>query len=314
MAVPHAKELYKLLADFPENEEVHKVITDSLAALVASSEQRGTTANLLDHFLDQPKVFGNKSTQNLYVLLTDLLTLYDHKFFEVKDNLLYTARAGRDQMRDVCLDLAKVTTAGREVSGHIGRTAKSMEQSGYYAHAIDIYEAWQTIGARLPNKKDAVMVEQQAEWGARRCKAVGKPFNLAVNTFDGKPLKIALIESMPVLIVFWSTSDNTEKVLDEVAKASERWQENSVKVIAVQVEKDSDRFDQESIKKKKKRHVKWEFCYDDGTGNGPLFSQVPSVENGRVVLLDRQHRLYNVDISGDELVTAVKKVLAIRNP
>ena len=156
-------------------------------------------------------------------------------------------------------------------------------------------------------------VQRQAEWGIRRCKAVGKPFSLALSTFDGKPLKVTTIESMPVLIVFWSTSDNTEELLQQVAGASERWQRNSVKIIAVQVEKDPVLFNRESTKKKKAQRGRWEFCYDDGTGTGPIFSQVPSSKNGRIVLLDRQHRLYNVNVNPSELVTTVKKVLAFRD-
>ena len=312
-AVPHARELYQLLVDFPEHEQVHKVITRSLMDVVASSEKRPATLKILDHFLTQPKVVGNQKTQDLYLLLTDLWTLCDHKFFDIHENLLYTAKAGRNQMRDVCLDLAREPNAGKEVSGHIGLAAGWMERNGHYAHAIDIYEAWKICGDRLPDPQDVAIVKRQAEWGIRRCKAVGKPFNLAVNTFDGKPLKLSTIESMPVLIVFWSTSDNTEEVLQQVAGASERWQRNSVKIIAVQVEKDPVMFNRESTKTKKEQRDRWEFCYDDGTGTGPIFSQVPSSKNGRIVLLDRQHRLYNVNVNPSELVTTVKKVLAVRD-
>ena len=312
-AVSHSRELYQLLADYPENEQVHRVITRSLMDVVASSEKRASTTKILDHFLNQPKITGNQDTQNLYLLLSDLWTLCDHNFFDVQENLLYTAKAGRDQMRDVCLNLAKVSTAGNEVSGHIGLTGIWMEKNGHYTHAIDIYEAWLACGSRLPNQEDVAKVQRQAEWGIRRCKAVGKPFNLAINTYDGKPLKLSSIESMPVLIVFWSDTDNTEEVLEKVANASGRWQRNSVKIIAVQVEKDFGLFDRNSTAKKKAQRGRWEFCYDDGSGNGPLFSQVPSGKNGRVVLLDRQHRLYNVDVGLDELVTTVKKVLAIRD-
>ena len=312
-AVPHARELHQLLVDFPKSENVHRVITGSLMEIVASSEKRPATIKILDHFLTQPQVPGNQETQKLYLLLTDLGTLCDHKFFDVHENLLYTAKAGRDQMRDVCLDLAKVPSAGKEVSGHIGLTAGWMERNGHYAHAIEIYKAWKTCGARLPNPGDVAIVQNRADWGIRRCEAVGKPFNLNVNTFNGEQLKVTTIESMPVLIVFWSESDNTEKVLHQVAEASERWQRNSVKIIAVQVEKDTAIFDRESTKKKKAQRGKWEFCYDDGTGAGPIFSQVPAAKNGRIVLLDRQHRLYNVDVNPNELVTTVKKVLAFRD-
>ena len=312
-AVPHARELHQLLVEFPENEQVHDVITRSLMDVVASSEKRPATLKILNHFLTQPKVDGNQKTHDLYLLLTDLWTLCDHKFFDIRENLLYTAKAGRNQMRDVCLDLAKEPNTGKEVSGHIGLTAGWMERNGHYAHAIDIYEAWKTCGDRLPNPQDVANVQRQAEWGIRRCKAVGKPFSLALSTFDGKPLKVTAIESMPVLIVFWSTSDNTEELLQQVAGASERWQRNSVKIIAVQVEKDPVLFNRESTKKKKEQRGRWEFCYDDGTGTGPIFSQVPSSKNGRIVLLDRQHRLYNVNVNPSELVTTVKKVLAFRD-
>ena len=102
-------------------------------------------------------------------------------------------------------------------------------------------------------------------------------------------------------------------MLHLVAKSSERWQRNSVKIIAVQVEKDPELFSQEATKKKKEHYTSWEFCFDDGSGNGPIFSQVPAPKNGRVVLLDRQHQIYDVNVSAGEIVTSVKKVLAIRN-
>ena len=313
-AVPHSKELYRLLTDFPEDERIHGLITQSLIAIVGSSEKRPAASKILDYFLKQPKVPGNQKTQDLYLLLGDLWTLCDHDFFNVYENLLYTAKAGRDQMRDVCLNLAKVPTAGKEVGQHIGRTAKWMEKKGHYEHAVDIYEAWLSCANKMPTPEDTARVRRDAEWGIRRCSAVEKPFNLAVNTFDGRPLKLSNLESMPVLIVFWSEADNTEAKIHEVAKASERWQLDSVKIIAVQVERELALFNQKSTETKKAQYPKWEFCYDDGTGRGPLFSQVPAPENGRIVLLDRQHRLYNVDINMDELVTTVKKLLAIRNP
>ena len=312
-AMSHSKELYQLLADFPENERVHSVIKKSLIDLIGSSERRATTIKILNHILNQPRVVGDRSTQDLYLLLADLWTLCDHNFFNIQENLLYTGKAGRDQMLDVCLELAKVPTAGKEISGHIKLIGKWMERNGHYAHAIDIYEAWQDCGKRLPNQEDVANVALYSEWAIRRCKAVGKPFDLAVNTFDGKPLKLSSIESMPVLIVFWSDSDDSEQVLHLVAKSSERWQRNSVKIIAVQVEKDPELFSQEATKKKKEHYTSWEFCFDDGSGNGPIFSQVPAPKNGRVVLLDRQHQIYDVNVSAGEIVTSVKKVLAIRN-
>ena len=45
----------------------------------------------------------------------------------------------------------------------------------------------------------------------------------------------------------------------------------------------------------------------------PIFSQVPSVRNGRVVLLDRQHKVYDVNVALPELATAVNSVLATRS-
>lgn len=310
--VSHSRELHQLLSDFPTDERVHKVITDSLIGLVSSSEKRSATIKILNHFLNQPKIVGNQKTKDLYLVLTDLWTLCDHDFFNIQENLLYTAKAGRDQMRAVCLDLAKVPTAGQEVVGQIGKSAEWMEKNGHYEHAIEIFQAMQTCADRLPNKKNKAEALQKTEWGIRRCKAVGKPFNLAVNTFDGKPLAPSTIQSMPVLLVFWSESDKSEIMLHAVAKASNRWQRNSVKIIAVQVEKDPSKFNPEKTQKRNTQFDRWKFCHDDGTGTGPIFSQVPAVENGRVVLLDREHRLYNVNVGLDELVTTVKKVLAIR--
>ncbi len=309
----HARELYQLLVDYPESKRVHGVIKTSLNRTISSPEKSPSTLKILDHLLNQGKVTGNQDTNDLYLLLTDLWSLCDHEFFSAKENLKYTAKAGRDQMRDVCAELSQVPTAGREIVGHIREAANSMENNGHYAHAIEIYKALQACSARLPSRDMITSMQLHSSQGLRRCQAVGEPFNLEVDTFDGQPLKLLSLESMPVLIVFWSKTDGTEVLLPAIEKSSERWQRNSVKILAVQVEKNNLKFDKAATSNLKKQFPKWDFFYDDGTGTGPIFSQVPSEYNGRIVLLDRGHRLYDVSVSMEELVTTVKKVLAIRH-
>ena len=104
------------------------------------------------------------------------------------------------------------------------------------------------------------------------------------------------IKSMPVLLVFYSQADETDNVLYQVERASRRWQGGSVKIIAVQVERDKSNFDRVAVQKQKEQLKRWDFFFDDGTGAGPIFSQVPSVRNGRCVLLDRQHKVYDVNV------------------
>ena len=313
-AVPFAKEIHQLLADFPTNKRVQKTITKSLNFLVLNPESRPATLRVLKQFFKLPKIAGDQSTENLYVLLRDLENLCELKYFDSYDNVQFTGEAGRDQLRDVCLDLAKIPTVGKEVIGNMTLAARWMESNNHYQHAIDIYKAVIESGKRLSNPKDVALAELQGHWGVKRCESIGKPFNLAATMYNGKPLNLTVFESMPVLIVFWSRSDDTEKILFKVESASRRWRRNAVKIIAVQVEKDEVNFDDELISKKKEQFPTWSFCYDYGTGKGPLFSQIPRVVNGRIALLDRQHKVFDVEVDLEELVTSVNSVLATRSP
>ena len=312
-AVPVAKELHQLLADFPNDVRVHDTIKQSLNRLVRTPSDRPVLVKVLDQFFKQPTVKGDPEVDYLYVLLRDLENLCELNFYDSYDNVKYTGEAGRDQLRDVCLDLAKIPTAGKEIIGHLALSAQWMEANGHYQHAIDIYKAIITSAERLPNQEQAAAAQQQGRWGIKRCQAVDKPFDLAVNMYNGQLLKLSVIESMPVLIVFWSRSDGTENILYEVEQASRRWRRNSVKIIAVQVERDENNFDQELTRSKAEKFPKWSFCYDNGRGTGPIFSQIPGNRNGRIALLDRQHNLYDVDVDQEELVTSVNSVLATRS-
>ena len=310
-AVAHAKEIYRLLADFPTNKLVHKEIENSLARIVAIAEERPVVTKILDYFSKQPKVIGDQSTQNLYGKLTDLGNLCDHDFFSKRENVEFTAKAGRDQLRDVCLDLIELPNAGLEILEHVLRSAQWMEGNGHYSEAIEIYNA---LGnKKLPNEAVAKKTKRLGSWGVRRCEAVGKPFELTADTYNGEPLNLTAIKKMPVLIVFWSRTDGTDRVLFAVERATKRWQLGSVKIISVQVEEDKSNFDVEFTRKQKEKYGRWDFCYDDGTGTGPIFSQVPSKHHGRLVLLDRQHVLYDVNVNSSELSTAVNSVLAVRS-
>ena len=310
---PFARELHQLLVDFPTNERVQKTILNRLNYLVINSEFRPATIKVLDQFLKLPKVNGNQGTENVYYLLRDLESLCEFNFFDHFENVQFTGEAGRNQLRDVCLDLAKVPAVGKEVLGNLDKSARWMETNGHYQHAIDIYNAMEMAGERLPDQKDVVIFNRLANWGRKRCEAVGKKFNLAANSYDGKPLRLSTFESMPVLIVFWSKSDKTESILFKVQGASQRWRRKSVKVVVVQVESDPENFVQRETSELTKLYKDWSFCYDDGSGRGPIFSQIPSRKNGRIALLDRKHQLDDVDVNLEELVTSVNAVLATRS-
>ena len=311
--VPHAKELYRLLADFPTNERVNQEIIGSMLRLLQDIEKRAAVPKVLAHFLKQPKVVGDQKTEVLYSKLSDLWNLCDRDFFSVRENVLYAGKAGRDQLRDVCLDLTRIPTAGKEILEHVLKCGYWMETNDHYDHAIEIYTALTAGGKNLSEEKDVLKVEILGKWGVRRCEAVGKPFDLKAKLYDGVPFNVKAIKSMPVLLVFYSQADGTDNVLYQVERASRRWQGGSVKIIAVQVERDKSNFDRVAVQKQKEQLKRWDFFFDDGTGAGPIFSQVPSVRNGRCVLLDRQHKVYDVNVGLPELATAVNSVLAIRS-
>jgi len=311
-AANFGEELHKLLADFPTNKRVQKTIKNSLNFLVSTPENRAATIKVLNHFFKLPRVSGNQETEDLYTLLRDLEILCELEFFDTYEMVQFTGEAGRDRLRDVCLDLSEVPTAGTEVQGNLDLSARWMESNGHYQHATEIYDAVKSTSDRLTDPSKAATFLKLGNWGSKRCEAVGKPFNLATNLYDGKPMKLSVLDSMPVLIVFWSKADKTDSILFKIETASRRWRKRSVKIIAVQVEKEAGNFSQYETSELKKKYPTWSFCYDDGSGTGPIFSQVPSTKNGRMVLLDRQHKLYDVDVSLEELVTSVNSILATR--
>ena len=308
-----AKEIHQLLADFPNNERVQLTITNSLNFLVSTPENRPATIKVLDQFFKLPEVKGNEKTRALNTILRDLQTLCGHNFFDILEQVQFTGEAGRDQLRDVCLDLAEIPNAGREVAGNLAKSARWLEKNNHYAYAVDIYKVLKESAAKLPNKDDAAQLSQQAVWGIKRCESVGKTVNLAANMYDGIPLNFTSFESMPVLILFWSNKDKTDDLVLDVVSASLRWPKNAVKIVAVQVETDSGNFDQRETRRLAEQYPRWSFCYDDGSGTGPIFSQVPAKENQRIVLLDREHKVYDVNVDLPELVTSVNSVLAIRS-
>ena len=311
-AGPVGRELHQLLADFPSDKRVHDTIKNSLNSLVKSAENRPATNKVLDQFFKLPKVKGDEQTDVLYELLRDLENLCELEFFDSLEQAKFTGEAGRDQLRDVCLDLAEIPTAGKEVLGNLVLAARWMESNDYYKHAIDVYKAVSISAERLPNLADVGAYVKQGTWGVKRCESVGKPFNLAAIMYDGKPLKVANFETMPVLLVFWSKTDGTEGLLLKVEAASRRWRANSVKIIAVQVEKDDFNFDDTLTNEKANQLPAWSFCYDDGSGKGTIFSQIPRNRNGRIALLDRRHKMFDVEVDLEELVTSVNSVLAVR--
>lgn len=125
------KELHRLLTDFPANERVQKTIMNSLNFLVTTPENRPATIKVLDHFFKLPKVSGNQKTEDLYTLLRDLEILCELDFFEIYEIVQFTGEAGRDRLRDVCLDLSEVPTAGKEVLGNLDLSARWMESNGH---------------------------------------------------------------------------------------------------------------------------------------------------------------------------------------
>ena len=311
-----AREFHQLLVDFPKNKRVHETLKSSLNLMVSDPKDRPETLKVLNQFFKLSEVKGDQQTEELYSLLHDLESLCELGFYDAFSEIDFKGLAGKNQLRDACLDLSKIPTTGLEIIKNLKRAARLMESGGDYQHAIDIYQAILVSAERLPKPKDVAIFRQLGNWGIKRCEAVGKPFSLATKFYDGVRLNPAVFKSMPVLIIFWSKSDGSEAVLTRVETESRRWRKNSVRIIAVQVERDPANFIQHETEELAERFPRWNFCYDDGTGvknktQGPLFSQIPTIEYGKIALLDRQHKLYDVNVNLGELVSSVNSVLAI---
>ena len=311
-AAVFGKELHQLLADYPDNARVRKTITTSLNYLVVKAEDRPATEKVLNQFFELPKVTGDLETERLYDLLRDLKSLCELNFFDAAEQVDSAGQAGRDKLRDVCLELAKVPTAGMEVIGNLIMSAKVLESSDHYKHAGEIYAAVLESADRLKNPA-AAKIRELGKWGVTRCGAVGKPFNLVANLHDGKPLERSAVKSKPVLVILWSRSDDFQSIFAEVDKASQQWPKQSVKIVAVQVEQGpaSFDFDQDNTRELIEKFPTWSFCHEDAAGTRPIFSQIPRRSFGKVALLDKNLSLRDVDVNIEELATAVNKILAL---
>ena len=70
---------------------------------------------VLNQFFKLPKVKGDQQTEELYSLLHDLESLCELNFYDAFDDIEITGLAGKNQLRDACLDLSKIPTTGLEI-------------------------------------------------------------------------------------------------------------------------------------------------------------------------------------------------------
>jgi hypothetical protein len=311
----HGRELYSLLNDFPGDEAVEGAVFDCLSRQIRTPERIPTATKLADYILSQQEIpsKGQDDRASAWSRISDLWRLCDQGFFELYEAREISGTAELEQLVNVCTDLLKQPMLGEEAVGQIQLAASWLEQSDRYEMVSAIYSSYLEQGPAIKDKRVAEMVVRNGREGKMRCDAIGKPFIFDAWEVNGDKIDPSTFEGLPVLLVYWSSQDkNVQRTLREVDRASERWRKNAVKIIAVQVEKNHKNYGNALAKQIVMQHRNWTFCAPGPDKNHRTFSQIPSRKISRLALLDREHRLADVDIAIEELPTVVNSALATR--
>lgn len=311
----HARELYGLLKDFPADKRVTDAVFKCLSRQIAANERIPTATKIVEFILRQPKITASdaNTSTSAWARISDLWQLCDRGFFELFSRREIIGPPGLEQLTKVCTDLLELPIIGEEAAGQIQITALWLEQNDHYDLASKIYSRCVELGPAVIDKRIGDMVVLNGQNGTKRCNAIGKPFSLQATTLNNQQIAPTAFEGLPVLIILWSSHrGNTQRLLSEVEKASRRWRRGAVKIIAVQAEKEKKRYGSKLAKSLAEQHPKWDFCGLGPDGSNPIFQQIPSKKPFRLMLLDRDHRLLDVDIEILELPTIVNSALATR--
>ena len=314
--VDHSLELYELLRDFQNDEKASEVVFNCLSQQIANPETIWVAEDLARNILQQKPIQSADAAEkaSAWSRITDLSELCERGFFDAFSKRALAGKSGLEELTAICTDLIELPTVGEEAVGQVEIAAAWFEQNDHYDLARKIYSSYLKNSPAIVDKRIAKIVRRNGTNGIKRCDAVGKPFSLAAaTTLAGEKIDPASFEGQPVLIVYWSSEDSgIVRKLSEVEKASGRWRRGAVKVITVQYEKNKDQYPNPLARRLAKQHRTWDFCSINADGTHPLFDQIPSKKKWRLALLDRDHRLLDVEVEIGGLPTAVNSALAGR--
>lgn len=150
------------------------------------------------------------------------------------------------------------------------------------------------------------MVERNENWAA--VKAGETPKDFTAKTIDGKTIKLSDYKGKVVLIDFWATwCGPCMMELPNVKKLYADYKDKGFEIIGVSA--DETQQDLEDVVESEKLEWPQIFDGDDSESNGDIQTLYGIMKYPTMVLVDREGKINGVDLRGEELEAAVKKLV-----
>lgn len=313
---PVAERLYRLGKKYPEDSLVHQTIRLSVVDQIKRGHRK-TGIRIAESILSKIEVsefVEFTELSNVFQELRDWKSLSDEKFFETWESRTFNGKVGYEQLSEVGARLCQINSGGHTLLDHIDQIAKWFERQGEFGFGLSIYQKLIDVanGYELPSvgKRAKVL----GEFGLRRCELVGSVLQLKGTKYDDSSFDETEFKDQVVVVAFFSLADREfRKKLRFIQQERRQWAGKPVREIAVCIDRPkvspSGKTQLEQLEQVAKLLPGWLICKRDPQGDLPIFDQCPSEVASRVMLLDRNHRVVEIDILPRELRSQIRFAL-----
>lgn len=313
---PVAKRLYQLAKKYPDDSLVHQTIRLSVVDQI-NRGHRKTGIRIAEAILSKVEVsefVEFTELSNVFQELRDWKSLSDENFFETWESRTFNGKVGYEQLSDVGARLCQVKSGGHTLLDHIDQIAKWFERKGEFEFGLSIYQKLVEVANEYELPSVGRRAKALGEFGLRRCKLVDSVLQLKGTKHDDSSFDEAEFKDQVVVVAFFSLADPAFiNKLESIQKERQAWVGKPVREIAVCI-------DRPTVSSSGKSYVQqlegiaeslpgWLICKRDAQGGLPIFEQCPSEVADRVMLIDRNHRVVEIDILPRELRSQIRFAL-----
>ncbi|MEL7497555.1 MAG: hypothetical protein AAFN77_08090 [Planctomycetota bacterium] len=309
-----ARSMYQLASEFPDEPAVLAGLRTIVARLIDVPADREKGVKLAQAVLDQtkPREFvEHRDLSNVLQEYQDWCTLKEKGFYSAWEARSFSGPTGYNQMMEIALSLCEEKSGGRQLLTHLDKIAYWFEQGNEYDFALPIYQALleNADAFELPSVSESA--NTLATYGIKRCELVGQPFFIRGQTVAGESVNQFDFENRIVVVMYFSLADaDSVNSMGNVQNERSTWESRSVRSIAVCTDKRDDRvFDETRLEKIGSMLDGWTIVVRDDKNRLPIFDQCPSLLTSRAILLDKNHRVSDVDVIPSELRAQISFVL-----
>ncbi len=191
---------------------------------------------------------------------------------------------------------------GYSIIHNVDRVAHWFEQEDQYDRAISIYREMLKSSESNESLEVATLARKTAENGMTRAGLINRKIDLSGVAFDGTPIDPEFFDQRVVIVLFWSSQDQTSfQGLNQIYKETSSLRNRGLKILAVSVDT--------TINGKLKTFMesKPEIVFAVGDPESKVESQIwkqcPSSIVPRVMLVDQNGVVVDINVSVSNVAT-----------